>query len=141
MTPAPDHSEETGTGQPRLGVQQEAGTPASQRRLEAVLEDGEGEVTTSMPGLGDQEQAARGTAARPEKQEVRGKTAVAGRQTKRVVREGMEVGKSQEAVKATKRLEEVGREAQEEAEAVLTVFSRPVLTPVQGRARGCLGPV
>ena len=94
-----------------------------------------------MPGLGDQEQAARGTAARPEKQEVRGKTAAAGRQTKRVVREGMEVRKNQEAVKATKRLEEVGREAQEEAEAVLTVFLRPVLTPVQGRAQGCLGPV
>jgi len=125
VTPAPDHSEEPGTEQPRLGVEQEAETPASQRRLEAVLgvEDGEGEVLASVPGPGGQEhQPAGGTAARPKTQGARGKTAAAGRQTRRAVREGMEVvGQSQEADKAAKRLEEAGREAQEEAEAAPTM--------------------
>ena len=53
----------------------------------------------------------------------------------------MEAGQSQEAAKVTKRLEEAGREDQEEAGAAPTVSSRPVLTPVQGRAQRCSGPV
>ena len=145
MTPAPGHSEDRGTEQPRLGVEQEAETLAPQRSQEAApgAEDGEEEEeedTASVPGPGDQEQAAGGTAARPGTQEARGKTAGGGRQTKRPVREGMEVVLSQGvASRAPRRLEEAGREAQ--AEAAPTVSSRPVLTPVQGPALRCLGPV
>ena len=43
------------------------------------------------------------------------------------------------ASRAPRRLEEAEREAQ--AEAAPTVSSRPVLTPVQGPALRCLGPV
>ena len=142
MTPAPDHSGDRGTEQLRLEVEQEAETLEHQESQEAAqgAEGGEEEVTASVPGPGDQEQAAGGTAARPGTQEARGKTAGGGRQTKRPVREGMEVVLNQEAAsRAPKRLEEAGREAQ--AEAAPTVSSRPVLTPVQGPALRCLGPV
>ena len=144
MTPAPDHSGDRGTEQPRLGVEQEAETLAPQESQEGAqgAEGGEHqeEDTASVPGPGDQEQAAGGTAARPGTQEVRGKTAGEGRLTKRPVREGMEVVLNREvASRAPRRLEEAGREAQ--AEAAPTVSSRPVLTPVQGPAQRCLGPV
>ena len=144
MTPAPGHSEDLGTEQPRLEVEQEAETLEHQRSQEAAqgAEGGEEEEedTASVPGPGDQEQAAGGTAARPGTQEARGKTAGEGRQIKRPVREGMEVVLSQGvASRAPRRLEEAGREAQ--AEAAPTVSSRPVLTPVQGPALRCLGPV
>ena len=144
MTPAPGHSEDRGTEQLRLEVEQEeAETLEPQGSLEAAqgAEDGEGEVTVaSVPGPGDQEQAAEGTVARPGTQEARGKPAGEERQTKRLVGEGMEVVLNQEAAsRAPRRLEEAGREAQ--AEAAPTVFSRPVLTPVQGPALRCLGPV
>ena len=127
-------------------MEQEAETLAPQESLEAApgAEDGEGEVTVvSVPGPGDQEQAAGETVARPGTQEVRGKTVGEGRQTKRPVLEGMEVVpvvlNQEVASRAPRRLEEAGREAQ--AEAAPTVFSRPVLTPVQGPALRCLGPV
>ena len=144
MTPAPGHSGVRGTEQPRLGVEQEeAETLAPQGSLEAApgAEDGEEEVTVvSVPGPGDQEQAAGGTAARPGTQEARGKTAGEGRQTKRPVLEGMEVVpvvlNQEVASRAPRRLEEAGREAQ--AEAAPTVSSRPVLTPVRGPALRCL---
>ena len=144
MTPAPGHSGDRGTEQLRLEVEQEeAETLAPQGSLEAApgAEDGEGEVTVvSVPGPGDQEQAAGETVARPGTQEVRGKTVGEGRQTKRPVLEGMEAVLNLEAAsKAPRRLEEAGREAQ--AEAAPIVFSRPVLTPVQGPALRCLGPV
>ena len=144
MTPAPGHSGDRGTEQLRLEVEQEeAETLAPQGSLEAApgAEDGEEEVTVvSVPGPGDQEAAAGGTVARPETQEVRGKTAGEERQTKRQVLEGMEVVLNQEAAsRAPGRPEEAGREAQ--AEAAPTVSSRPVLTPVLGPALRCLGPV
>ena len=124
-------------------MEQEAETLAPQESLEAApgAEDGEGEVTVvSVPGPGDQEQAAEGTVARPGTQEARGKPAGEERQTKRQVLEGMEVVLSLEvASRVPRRLEEAGKEAQ--AEAAPTVSSRPVLTPVLGPALRCLGPV
>ena len=141
MTPAPDHSGDRGTEQLRPEVEQEeAETLEPQESQEAAqgAEDGEvEELTASVPGPGDQEQAAGGTVARPGTQGDRGKTAGEERQTKRQVLEGMEVVLNQEAAsRAPGRPEEAGREAQ--AEAAPTVSSRPVLTPVRGPALRCL---
>ena len=60
MTPAPDHSEDRGTEQPRLEVEQEAETLEHQESQEAAQEaeggeeEEEEEDTASVPGPGDQ---------------------------------------------------------------------------------------